>query len=104
MDHYQAADEITANLKAGAVGEYLDGDSALEILCDLFQLHCAGALPGESLQDQLKRIDTAVGAEIDKAIDKIISDNVAFVMEAAAADKRDAHSDYRELTTDRHAA
>lgn len=100
MDHHQAADAITANLKAGAIDEYLAGDDALEILGDLIRLHCQGALRGESLQDQLRRVDTDVGAKLDKVCDRIISDNVAFVMEAAAVEAKHARSDYRELTAE----
>lgn len=104
MDRYQAEEEIESNLRAGAVAEYVDGDTALEMLGDLVKLHCMKALPGESLQDHLRRIDTAVGVQMEKIRDQIISENTEFVMQAAGEAHQHARSDYRELTTERRVA
>ena len=84
MDRYQAAEEIEANLRAGAVGEYLGGDDALEVLGEIFRLHGMRAEPGEGLAEHLRRVDTAVGTYIASKFEKIVADNVEAVMEDAA--------------------
>lgn len=101
MTRTEAQSEIEHNLAAGAVGEYLDGDTALEMLGDILKIFRLKGEPGESLQEQLRRIDTAVGAYLEKACDKIVEDNIDFVLEANAEEREEARAwirnSYREM-------
>lgn len=101
MDHFQAEDLIDADVSTGAISEYVDGDTALEILGDLFALHNTPKPAGVDLFEHLRNVNLAISKRLVHAQDQIVSDNVDFVMQAAAEDKRHARSDYRELVTER---
>lgn len=88
MNRSAAQSTIRSNLSAGAVGEYLDGDTALEMLGDIFKLYRSVAERGESLQEHLRRIDTAVGVYLEAVCDRIVAENVDFLLEAHAPDPR----------------
>jgi hypothetical protein len=90
MTRSEAQAAIEADLRAGAVDNYLAGDDALELLGDIMKIFKSKGEPGEWLQEQLRRIDTAVGSYLEKACDKIVADNLQFVLEANAPSQRRA--------------
>lgn len=97
MDRYQAEDQIEYNLRAGAIGEYVDGDTALEVLGELVKLFNSRAKPGVPLIEHLRQVNIAIAGKLSQFTEQVIADNVEFVITAAAEDRRHARSDYREL-------
>ncbi|MDT6962946.1 hypothetical protein QTN24_15720 [Cupriavidus sp. SZY C1] len=102
MDRYQAEDEIEYNLRAGAIEEYVDGDTALAVLGNLVKLFHARAKPGIPLVEHLRQVNLAIAGELAKFTEQVIADNVDFVITAAAEDRRNARSDYRERVSEAH--
>lgn len=71
-----AESEILANLRAGAIREYLDGDSALEILGEIVRMHQRADLTSTAAQ-----VDAEIGIYIQTVLDKLVDDNVHSVAE-----------------------
>jgi hypothetical protein len=101
MDRYQAEEKIESNLRAGAVGEYVDGDTALEVLGDLVELFSARAKAGVPLVEHLRQVNLAISGRLAQFCDKVVADNIDFVVRAAAEDRRHGRSDARELVAER---
>ena len=100
MDRYQAEEEIERNLRVGAIEEYVDGDTALDVLGEVIKLFNAPAKVGVPLVEHLRQVNLAISGRLSQFCDEVISDNVGFVMDAAAEDRRNARSDYRALTAE----
>lgn len=100
MDRYQAEKQIEYNLRAGAIEEYVDGDTALEVLGELVKLFNARAKPGIPLVEHLRQVNLAIAGELAKFTEQVIADNIDFVITAAAEDRRHARSDARELVAE----
>lgn len=100
MDRHQAEDQIEFNLRAGAIEEYVDGDTALDVLGELVKLFNSRAKPGVPMMEHLRQVNLAIAGRLSKFTDQVIADNVDFVISAAAEDRRHARSDYRELTAE----
>lgn len=101
MDRYQAEEKIESDLRAGAVGEYVDGDTALEVLGDLVELFSARAKAGVPLVEHLRQVNLAISGRLAQFCDKVVADNVEFVISADAEDRRHTRSNYRALVADR---
>jgi hypothetical protein len=100
MNRYQAEQEIESNLRAGALEEYLDGDTALQYLGDLMKLFTARAPRGVPMMEHLRMVNMAVAGRLSQIADKITSDNVDFVMCAENEYAAHARSEYRALTSE----
>lgn len=100
MNREQAEDQIEYNLRAGAVEEYVDGDTALEVLGELVKLFNSRAKPGVPVMEHLRQVNLAVAGKLSQFTEQVIADNVDFVIKAAAEDRRHARSDYRELVAE----
>jgi hypothetical protein len=100
MDRYQAEDQIEHDLRAGAIEEYVDGDTALEVLGELVKLFNSRAKPGVPLFEHLRQVNIAIAGKLSQFTEQVIADNVEFVITAAAEDRRHARSDYRELVAE----
>lgn len=101
MDRYQAEEVIERNLRVGAVEEYVDGDTALEMLGEIVKLFNTPAKVGVPLVEHLRQVNLKISGRLSEFCDQIVSDNVDYVIKADAEDRRNARSDYRELTTER---
>lgn len=97
MNRDQAESQIEHNLRQGAIEEYVDGDTALEVLGKLVKLFNARAKPGVPLVEHLRQANIAIAGTLAEFTEQVIADNVDFVLTAAAEDRRHARSDYREL-------
>lgn len=100
MDRIQAEDQIEYNLRAGAIAEYVDGDTALEVLGELVKLFNSRAKPGVPVMEHLRQVNLAISGKLAQFSEQVISDNVEFVITAAAEDRRHARSNARELVAD----
>lgn len=100
MTRDQAEDQIEYNLRAGAIEEYVDGDTALATLSELVKLFNSRAKPGVPVMEHLKQVNLAIAGKLAQFSEQVIADNVDFVMTAAAEDRRHARSDYRELVAE----
>ena len=101
MDRYQAEDQIERNLRAGAIEEYVDGDTALEVLGELTALFNSRAKPGVPVMEHLRQVNIAISGRLAKFNEQVIADNVDFVVKDAAENRRHARSDARELVAER---
>lgn len=100
MDRYQAEDQIEHNLRVGAIEEYVDGDTALEVLGELVKLFNARAKPGIPVMEHLRQVNVAIAGRLAEFCEQVIADNTDFVISAAAEDRRHARSDYREQVSE----
>lgn len=64
----RAEQEIAADLKAGAVEAYIDGESAQQYLGEILLINSRRREPGESLKDWMARIASALDFFITKII------------------------------------
>src|SRR5689334_22014737 len=100
MDRYQAEDLIERNMLVGAIEEYVDGDTALEVLGELVALFNSRAKPGVPVMEHLRQVNIAIAAKLAKFTEQVIADHVDFVVTAAAENRRHARSDYRERVSE----
>jgi predicted transcriptional regulator len=64
-----ADEQIRDDLKAGAVSDYIDGDSAQEYLGEIIRINSQRREIGESVQEWIARI----GADLDSFIQQIVN-------------------------------
>ncbi|MGN5479493.1 hypothetical protein ACTMU2_29125 [Cupriavidus basilensis] len=75
MDHYQAADQIATDLRAGAVEAYCPPDQAPQYLGDILQAGNVRYLPAESPSAHLRRSHELMGVRAHQIFDELISRN-----------------------------
>ncbi len=104
MDHHQAADQIAADLRAGAVEPYCPPDQALEYLGDILQAGNVRYLPAETPSEHLRRSHELMGVRAHQIFDELISRNAQRVADEENEAARHARSDAMELVTERGVA
>lgn len=72
----RAREQILADLQAGAVSDYIDGDSAQEWLGTIIKLHQNPRREGESFQDWMDRVAGNLDLFIQNLIDKTVENNI----------------------------
>lgn len=72
----QAKEQILADMKAGAISDYIDGDSAQEFLGTLIMLHQNPRREGEGFQDWMDRVAGNLDLFIQNLIDKTVENNI----------------------------
>ena len=75
----RAEEQIRADLKAGTVSDYIDGESAQEYLGDLIRLNSSPRDIGESVGEWIDRIGCDLDSFIQNIINQAVEDNVARV-------------------------
>ncbi|MBB2918303.1 hypothetical protein [Cupriavidus alkaliphilus] len=104
MDHHQAADQIAADLRVGAVEPYCPPDQALEYLGDILKAGNVRYLPAETPSAHLRRSHELMGQRAHHIFDELISRNAQRVAEEESAAERHARSDALEAISERDAA
>lgn len=106
MDHYQAADQIAADLRAGSVEPYCQGDQAQQYLGDIFKAGDVGYINGESPSQHLLRSYRLMGERAAAIFAELAhhEDNLCAVLDEARQATRNGRSEDRELTLERSSA
>jgi hypothetical protein len=80
-----AADEqIRNDLKAGAVSDYIDGDSAQEYLGEIIRINSQRREIGESVHEWIARIGSDLDSYIQHIINEAVVNNIARVAQENA--------------------
>jgi hypothetical protein len=79
-----ADEQIRDDLKAGAVSDYIDGDSAQEYLGEIIRINSQRREIGESVQEWIARI----GADLDSYIQRIVNEAVENNVERVAQENQ----------------
>lgn len=83
----RAEEQIRDDMKAGAVEQYIDGESAQQYLGELIRLNAQPKEQGESVSDWVHRIAMNIDAYIHNTIVKdVIENNVARVAQENSHD------------------
>ena len=101
MDKYDAEERIDSDLRAGAISEYVDGETALEVLGDLLVLFNKPAALDVNLIEHLRAVNLAISGRLSAFCDKIIADNIEHVIAADDEERRDSRSTYFEMASDK---
>lgn len=72
----QAKEQILADMEAGAIGDYIDGDSAQEFLGTIIKLHQNPRRDGEGFQDWMDRVAGNLDLFIQDLIDRTVENNI----------------------------
>ena len=75
----RAEDEIRENMRAGAVDDYIDGDTALEYLGELIRIQQQRRKPSEVPSAWYERISAEIDAKIQQIIDKTVEENAEHI-------------------------
>jgi hypothetical protein len=76
----EACEQIRDDLNAGAVTDYIDGDSAQEYLGEIMRINSQRREIGETVQEWIARI----GADLDSYIQRIVNEAVEHNVERVA--------------------
>lgn len=80
----RAEEQIRDDLKAGAVEQYIDGESAQQYLGELIRLNCQPREIGEDIKEWVQRITANMDDYIFRVIDRAVENNVARVAQENA--------------------
>lgn len=75
----RAEEQIRDDLKAGAVEQYIDGESAQQYLGELIRLNNQRREIGEDVPNWLRRISVDLDVYINRIINEAVENNVARV-------------------------
>ena len=101
MDKFDAEERIDSDLRAGAISEYVDGETALEVLGDLLVLFNKPAPLNVNLIDHLRAVNLEISGRLSAFQDKIVADNIAHVIAADDEEQRDSRSTYFEMVSEK---
>lgn len=74
-----AEEQIRDDMKAGAVEQYIDGESAQEALGEIIRINNQHRVPGEGVTEWLSRIGTDLDSYITRIVNEAVENNVARV-------------------------
>jgi hypothetical protein len=80
----RAEEQIRDDLKAGAVEQYIDGESAQQYLGELIRLNFLRREIGEDVKDWIARIGAGLDVCIMNIVDRAVENNVARVAQENA--------------------
>jgi hypothetical protein len=80
----RAEEQIRDELKAGAVEQYIDGESAQQYLGELIRLNNQRREIGETISDWMRRVDGDINRYLNQIMDRAVESNVARVVQENA--------------------
>lgn len=80
----RAEEQIRDDMKAGAVEQYIDGESAQEYLGELIRLNSLPRDIGESIGDWIARTGSELDVYISRIVNEAVENNVARVAQENA--------------------